>query len=214
MTQKFKGSIIESSWVVNNIMGFYDAATHEHYNNGMDWYENACKLGHAIAWEHGVLPVQAIGIIAAFSPQCDWDNNLKYAREFLRTGKTGRTQYQLSVANEVLKLETQKEIRKALSTTEDGAPKVRAFFDCIYDPYCDSVVVDRHAIACALQEPGSVNVLHVNVQKLTIAQYAFIAECYDKAACMIGIRPNQMQAITWESYRALRNLKQHSMFAA
>ena len=212
MTQKFKGSIVESKWVIDNIMGFYDAATAEHYNNGMQWYKNANQVAVDIACTYGKHVEQTVGIIAAFSPQCDWDNNLKYAETFLRTGTTGRTKYQLSIAEQVLKLETQEEIRKALSTTPDGAPKVRAFYDCILDPYCESVVVDRHAIACALQKPTTVGVLDVNVQRITPQQYAFIAYCYDEAARYIGILPNQIQAITWETYRSLRKLKQHSMF--
>jgi len=214
MTQKFKGSYVELSQVVENVKQFYNAADTRAWNTGMAWYENAYLAAMEMGLGHGASIEQACGIIAAFSPQCDWDLNLQYAEQFLKTGTTGRTGAQLSKAREVLKLETAQDIRAALSTTDDGAPKVKAFFDCIYDPWCDSVVIDRHAIACGLQQPASVGVLAVNMQSITLAQYNFLARAYTKVADMVGIRPNQMQAICWESYRALRKLRHHKMQAA
>jgi hypothetical protein len=212
-TQKFKGSILTQGEVVSNMLGFYDAADAQAYNTGMKWYENAHLAAMEMAFGYGFTLPQAVGVIAAFSPQCDWDNNLKYAEEFFKTGHAGRTGLQLKKAKEVSRLDSAIEIRKALSVS-DGALKVKSFYDCILDPWSESVVIDRHAIACALQQPGTVGVLSVNVQSLTPAQYWFLNDAYVRAADMIGIRGNQMQGVTWESYRALRKLRQHKMQAA
>ena len=118
------------------------------------------------------------------------------------------------------------EIGKAISVLENpsienisakmgGQHKVRNFYNNIIrpnDPYGD-VTIDTHAVAAAHLEPfsgKSVPVSHnfgtkAASTKSTGAQgtYGIYADAYRMAADELGIKPRELQSITWEAVRGL-----------
>ena len=66
--------------VKENLKDLYnqvDQAKREAYAK---WYDSANKLANNMATEHGVTEEQASGVIAAMSPQKDWDQNVSLAK--------------------------------------------------------------------------------------------------------------------------------------
>lgn len=70
-----------------NILDVWDQATPGERQTGKDWYSNAHKIALAMAKKNGVSVREAAGVIAAYSPQTPWGQNLINANEVLRTKK-------------------------------------------------------------------------------------------------------------------------------
>jgi len=81
--------------------------------------------------------------------------------------------------------------------------KTRAFAENILDPEGDHrVVIDRHAWNITQGERIIVN---KSGPKVTPKRYRDAAAKYRAIAKDLGIRPNQLQAITWLTWRRLIN---------
>lgn len=108
------------------------------------------------------------------------------------------------------------EIGKAISIFRDGSieninselgggNKVRNFYNNIVDPDSQTpyVTADTHALSAALNSPisandaGGVGLFNGGAEPL----YALVKSAYIDAARIAGIKPREMQSITWEAQR-------------
>jgi hypothetical protein len=154
---------------------------------GMDWYADAHSL--ALSLNAGNV-AEASAVIAALSPQLSWDRNVVLAKRAYAGELTGGClPASIAKAERILAGETPLDVL--------GGLKVRSFYANIVDP-TDSVTVtvDRHAIDVAVDtrlgkaSPG-----------MTPKRYAAWSAAYREAALDKGMLPQQMQAITWTSWR-------------
>lgn len=90
------------------------------------------------------------------------------------------------------------------------AHKIRSFYNNIINPDSDETVTsDTHAVAVAYLLPLSGSSMEVSHNFGGTGSgsfkgtYAFIAEAYRRAAAARGIKPSQMQSITWEAVREI-----------
>jgi hypothetical protein len=210
MKQTFKHTKLTERKVINSILRFNSLATLAEQREGMNWYNDANNYCRELAARFNVSVSQVAGIIAAFSPQCGWLENKRFALSFLmQPNKVVKTQIQTQKAQAILKLHADSDIFNALSIA-GAAWKTKAFFLNIVNPnILTDVTIDRHAIAVCIQQPSKTEALSEAYGKLTLKQYRFFESCYIKASLELDIHPHQLQAITWTVYRRLRELRQY-----
>lgn len=209
--QKYKNEELTQRKCVNSILRFYLLATTGELKEGLRWYKDANDYCRELAGRFNITLQQAAGIIAVFSPQAGWTENKRYAVSFLINPKIIlRSLIQVKKAKKILTLTSETDIYNA-QTVADAAFKTKSFFLNILNPdVATDVTIDRHAIAVCIQHPDNVYALDASYAKPTKGQYDFFQTCYMKAAAELDILPHQLQAITWLTYRRLRELKEHS----
>lgn len=210
MKQKFKGELLTEKKVINSIIRFYSLASIDETKEGMNWYNDANLYCRELTARFNVTISQVAGIIAAFSPQCGWQENKRFALSFLISpNKIVKNEMQTRKAKTILKLQSEADIYNALSIN-DAAWKTKAFFLNMLNPtVLTDVTIDRHAIAVCIQHPNNTFALSQAYGDLTVNQYRFFEACYVKAAVSLGLLPQQLQAITWTVYRRIRTLRQY-----
>lgn len=174
-----------------NVLTVWETATDDHRVSGMGWYALAHEIAHEIS---GGDIVRGAGVLAALSPQKEWGLNIRLARRAFETGvATGNTGNACDKANAILAG------ANPLDVMGNGL-KTRNFYMNILDPECvESVTIDRHAYDVALAERSADN----KRVSLTPKRYETFASAYRAAALELGILPQQLQAITWEAWRAV-----------
>lgn len=189
---------------VTNILGIYAQASGEELAEGFHWYETAHTFAEGLALRYQVGDHQdqekrieaAAGVIAALSPQISWDRNMVLA-DRLCAGLRVTGVYSANIAK-AHAIQAGAEPLEIL-----GGNKVRAFFECIANPYCSrAVVVDRHALAIVegrvLSEAERRGALRDRV-------YGEIANAYIEAARIAKLdAPHEMQAVTWLVWRRMK----------
>lgn len=167
--------------MVENILKVYRSADFASFSDGLDWYETVHDMARDI---HSNVSV-ASGIIAALSPRMPWHRNIELAQVCADGNlNSGALKRSIGNANAILSGSNPWDVL--------GGLKTRAFYVNILDPYdVDFVTVDTHAIKIAGIDRDSVGK----------GLYNEIAQAYRDAAKVAGMRPNQMQAITWMTYR-------------
>lgn len=180
---------------VQNITRCFRAASQADTLSGMDWYARARRL--AIELDPNC-PHRAAGVIAAMSPLMSWPQNVRQAKNvYSGIGAKGLS----------------KNVAKAHAIYNGGDPldilggeKVTSFYMNIIAPNnATPVTIDRHAIDIAC---GKVqNDADRNKIIRGKAGYQTIASMYRRAAEILSkeygvlILPQQVQAVTWVSWR-------------
>lgn len=174
----------ERARYVARIVEAFDSATLAQRVKGELWYPWA----HDIAAECPLGARYGAGIIAAFSPQKQWEENVKIARSAWRTGVPfGSFPDAKRKVQRMLNGEDPKDVLPLDSKTGD-------FFRCIADPEDDwTVVVDRHAHDLA----AGVKFGELQRGLSTRRRYASIANAYREAADELSVLPSVVQAVTW-----------------
>lgn len=180
---------------VDNILSVFDHATPSEYRHGMVWYNRA----NAIAWRLDHLNYRrAAGVLAALSPLLSWNKNVEYA-ELVYAGETNIPCLKKNAAKAIL-------IKNGWNVLDHlSGPKVVSFYHNIVDPYSDDpahVTIDKHAFDIAI---GDMDNPYKNGKAVTAALYPVMRNAYVTAAHERGIRPLQMQAVTWEAWRNEKN---------
>jgi hypothetical protein len=172
-----------------NVLRVWETATDVHRENGMAWYALAHRIAHDIS---GGDIVRGAGVLAALSPQKEWNLNIRLAARAFETGvATGNTGPCNAKANAILAG------ANPLDVMGNGL-KTRNFYVNILDPECaDALTIDRHAYDVALAARAENN----KRLGLTPTRYAAFAAAYVGAADTLGILPHQLQAVTWEAWR-------------
>jgi hypothetical protein len=92
--------------------------------------------------------------------------------------------------------------REFILTTLNGNKISNFFLNIAYPEDVQAVTIDRHAIAVCLGRN-----MRENEARLTDNQYNFFMSCYVDASEVLETKPNRVQAITWEKWRALKKQK-------
>lgn len=142
---------------------------------------------------------QSAGIIAALSPQMEWGQNVELAETSIKRKRFGG-----HYASNVNKA---KAIFRGVSPenvlrSPDGHDKTFHFYQCIVNKgETDSVCLDRHALAIALGRETSKEERHVLRRKV----YRGLAEVYRNLAGELRIKPSELQATTWVTWKRLKD---------
>jgi hypothetical protein len=186
---------------VDNILKVYAESTEDERADGLSWYPRARRYAEDLAGRYGIAARIVSGVIAALSPMTTWEQNIKDAEEVLRIG--GRARVTTYNAN-------RRKAARILKGFEPGANlgryKTLSFFECI-EGNPAQVCIDRHASAIAygraLTERERKQIAGVTYERLQNA--------YRKAAQAVNLKPSELQAITWVSWRKKKGLDKRSI---
>jgi hypothetical protein len=177
---------------------------------GIEWYARAERLGHRLATTYGVTFEQAVGVIAALSPNNRWARNCADAEAMCQAWAIGADPATVTVctygamrAKACAILGLTEPTQDAIAAILNGH-KITAFFLSITGRP-DAVCVDGHAYAIWLGQ----RVPTTKTPSLGVRLYADIARAYvlvakrSAALCGEQLTPAQVQAVTWVTYRRL-----------
>ena len=199
--------------ITRNISGMLQLASQADILSGLDWYKRAHKLGVRLIHAYDGLTLgQAVGVIAALSPNNKWTRNCTDAEAMIKTWHMGADPMGVKVctfnknkakAAAILALTADDLETDTIAEILNGR-KVVAFYRSIMgDP--DAVCVDGHAYAVWIGE----RIPTTQTPSLGVKLYADIARAYQLVAkrsyelCGTTLTPTQAQAVTWVTYRRL-----------
>lgn len=162
------------------------------------WYQDAYRIACDLAQKHNTQTERVAGIIAALSPLKRWDKNIELADDLLSGRKVGHTKNMVNKAHKVNECDIA-DIPKILNGN-----KITDFYNNIINPTCENrVTIDRHAIMIAM---GGVHLSKQDLISLsnTDKRYTAIADAYRRAAKKLGVRPLEVQAVTWVVWRKIK----------
>lgn len=169
----------------SNILAVLETASPEQLDSGLNWYSDA----RTIAKEFPSM-VHGAGVIAALSPMLSWKRNVILARMAFEKGiASGCLGSSCAKANLILQGHDPRTVL--------GGDKVTSFWHNIAFVDSDRVTIDRHAYDIAMGLRNSEN----DRPSLKGKRYEMFANAYRDAAKVAGLRPYQLQAITWEVWR-------------
>jgi hypothetical protein len=203
--QKYKGQLLTRTKVKNNIKRYYNLSTKVERQRGKNWYFDAKYFCQILQQRYGHELYQIAGVVAALSPQTNWQENKRIAELFLQGQRDN-----LHNGNQMYKAElcltASCELDIFFILTKDGK-KTSYFYANILKPLLNNgTTIDRHALAVCFISPAKTRTLNDNEAQITKLQYEFFNQCYIEASNELGLNAKQLQAITWTSFRRLRGL--------
>lgn len=174
---------------------------------GNDWYARANRLAREIAEKHQI-PVRAgAHIIAALSPNSRWERNVKDAKHLCDTLASGGRWDSIRVSTYNTNRDKAIAIFRAARRGEEyenilKGQKVTAFARNIENPERDrGVTVDFHAHSIAIAWR-----LKAHESVVSPKDYTIISRAYSDVATARALKPHQVQAITWVSWKRLHEI--------
>jgi hypothetical protein len=180
---------------------------------GIEWYARALRFARMLVQAYDGLTLgQAVGVIAALSPNNKWTRNCVDAEAMIKAWHMGADPMGVKVctfnpnkakAAAILALTADDLETDTIAEILKGR-KVVAFYRSIMgDP--DAVCVDGHAYAVWIGE----RIPTTQTPSIGVKLYADIARAYQLVAkrsyelCGTTLTPTQVQAVTWVTYRRL-----------
>lgn len=193
-----------------HIAGMLALASQADIAAGIEWYARAERFGHRLAEAYGCSFEQAVGVIAALSPNNRWQRNCADAEAVCQAWAVGADPeavtvctYHANRAKAAAILASADPSQAAIAGILNGR-KVSAFFLSITGRP-DAVCVDGHAYAIWLGQ----RVQTTKTPSIGKQLYEDIARAYvlvaKRSASICGetLTPAQVQAVTWVTYRRL-----------
>lgn len=209
MKQRFKGEVLTTTKTVNKIVKMYNQSVDK---EGLNWYNEANDFAEHTAMlflhesvedylkdSHFKTKINKVcGIIAALSPLKSWEENKRITITFLKEGKSYHTKVMTAKAKAIL--ESNGELDTIASIL--GGSKITSFFLNIVNPETDNgVTIDRHAVSLAVGKE-----LQGSALQMSLGQYNFFVNAYRIAANKLGVKPLQVQAVTWVEWRKFKKM--------
>jgi hypothetical protein len=199
--------------VTRHIAGMLQLASQADILAGIEWYARALRFARMLVQAYDGLTLgQAVGVIAALSPNNKWTRNCIDAEAMIKAWHSGADPFTVKVctfnpnkakAVAILALTADDLETDTIAEILNGR-KVVAFYRSIMgDP--DAVCVDGHAYAVWIGE----RVPTTQTPSIGVKLYADIARAYQLVAkrsfnlCGVTLSATQVQAVTWVTYRRL-----------
>jgi len=199
--------------VTRHIAGMLQLASQADILAGIEWYARALRFARMLVQAYDGLTLgQAVGVIAALSPNNKWARNQTDAEAMIKAWHMGADPLSVKVctfnpnkakAAAILALTAEDLLTDTIAEILNGR-KVVAFYRSIMgDP--DAVCVDGHAYAVWIGE----RIPTTQTPSLGVKLYADIARAYQLVAkrsfnlCGVTLSATQVQATTWVTYRRL-----------
>jgi hypothetical protein len=186
-----------------NIGRVLDAATVEEYQAGVGWYREAREYAQGLSETFGVGLAASCAVVAVLSPGTDWTQNKRDARNLLSEVVDGVVGHRYTTYGpNVLKARTiaELEVRECDWEGFVRGPKVTSFWRNILEcATTGPVTVDFHAYGIATGRRYTT----ATVPKFGPKEYAMIAQAYRDVAREKDLLPQDLQAITWGTWKRL-----------
>ena len=192
---------------VRNILKTYRIATVSDVSDGVEWYDRAKRMAAWIAKETSIPETTVIGVMAALSPNNRWERNCKDALTMCQAWINGDTtdDFKVSCYN-TMKQKAWSILEDDLTTDEDilsrlNGQKIRSFYSNIRG--LDEVTIDGHALNIARGKREGLTSDKTNMGK---KQYRELQAAYVTAAKRVKVKPHELQAITWTTWKRIHNI--------
>lgn len=192
---------------VRNILKVYRRATDNDIAHGLEWYDRAKRMAEWIALDVGLSVNTVIGVMAALSPNNRWERNCKDTETMCRAFVEGdcMSDFKVSCYN-TMKEKAWSILVDELTDDDDilsrlNGQKIRSFYSNIRG--LNEVTIDGHALNIALGIRQGLTTDKTNMGKKVYRQ---MQEAYVRAAKRVGIRPHELQAITWTTWKREHNI--------
>ena len=187
---------------VRNILKVYRRATSEDVANGLEWYDRAKRYASIISNLSGVNLNTVVGVMAALSPNNRWERNVKDTERMVWAWVKGEdlSDFKVSCYN-TMKAKAWSILEDDLTDDTDiltrlNGQKIRSFYSNIRG--LDEVTIDGHAYNIALGIRQGLTSDKTNMGKKL---YRDMQSAYVKAAKRVGVKPHELQAITWTTWK-------------
>jgi len=187
---------------VRNILKVYRRATPEDTVNGLEWYDRAKRHAKAISTKYFIHTHTVIGVMAALSPNNRWERNVKDTERMCQAWINGEdlTDFKVSCYN-TMKQKAWSILEDDLTDDDDiltrlNGQKIRSFYSNIRG--LTEVTIDGHAYNIALGIRQGLTSDKTNMGKKL---YREMQSAYVKAAKRVGVKPHELQAITWTTWK-------------
>jgi len=187
---------------VRNILKVYRRATSEDVANGLEWYDRAKRYASIISNLSGVNLNTVVGVMAALSPNNRWERNVKDTERMVWAWVKGEdlSDFKVSCYN-TMKAKAWSILEDDLTDDDDiltrlNGQKIRSFYSNIRG--LDEVTIDGHAYNIALGIRQGLTSDKTNMGKKL---YRDMQSAYVKAAKRVGVKPHELQAITWTTWK-------------
>ena len=159
---------------------------------GAGWYLSGRSVSADLATEFGYSVSQAVGVVAALSPQNGWGSNVVQAGEALSDGHAGNVGHYDDATDKASAI-----LSGALPEDVLGGRKVRSFYRNLLDPVRPGhVTVDRHMVDLLTGERfADSKVLE------RVGAYQVFAGVIRGVARELGLLPQVVQAVAWVAWR-------------
>ena len=195
-----------------NIAGILSLATEADIFEGKEWYARAHRFGVQLIAAYDITMGQAIGVIAALSPNNKWERNCADADRLINAyisdhdlslTKVCTYNTNKQKAIDILSLDTESLDDEAIVSILNGK-KITAFYRSIMgDP--NAVCVDGHAYSVFIgQRIPTTKTPSISASLYETIQRAYCLVAYRSfEICGHKLSPTQVQAVTWVTYRRL-----------
>lgn len=188
----------------DNILWMLDGASSHAIEAGKAWYPIARRWCQVKAREYGVRPIVVAAIISALSPRNKWQRNLYDAEQVLINYAEGYHH-----PFNIVSCTFRRNVERAWNIVDHDdpsiamtSPKTRAFVDNIINPLSELVTVDVWAMRIAEGD------MSLRAKPLGEKKYQMYASAYVDAAKEVGMKPCDIQAITWVEARSRARMKE------
>lgn len=188
---KFSGRETEFS---RNLVRLYKRASDDDIRRGVAWYPTAHRLVLEWADTYQLATACVACVVAAISPQCEWERNLIIADDVLAgrpVSVGGATHANIDKARRILR-----DRSTDMSRYFKCGPKVTSFAVNLAGDY-DYPTIDTHAVQAAMNDALTTDVVR-NWQ-----HYAVFVSAYIAAARKVKRSPAEFQAIIWHTWKRL-----------
>lgn len=189
----------EIASMTRRLIAWHDRATDSQVREGIEWYAGARRFAHDLASHFPYTVEQVARVIAALSPQCVWEENMRAASVACSAHARGEdagipayTGYRANVAKAWRVLDGDLDALRG--------PKVTAFAAAIVGDE-SHVTVDVWATRAARDRRRALAFHAWDDEMPGEVEHRAIAEAYRRAACKRGVTPSAMQAIVWVAIR-------------
>jgi hypothetical protein len=185
-----------------NLLRVYRKATASERIIGAEWYPSARRIVREWAHTYSYHDATVASVIAALSPQCQWERNLIIAHDILALRASWSPGAIRENVRKAIILRDQTDPHELADTAENrvgrvfpSGPKVTCFAGNLAGN--DTLVtVDIHAGQAAIGNPAI-------TPRLRWKHYSLIACAYTDAAAHSEMLPSAFQAIIWVVWKRL-----------
>lgn len=181
-------NIADIDTLTRNIHNTLLQASDDDYESGLNWYNSAHTIARKLGRKYGLDYVKTAGVLSALSPRNKWQRNVADADNLL--------------ADETVKVSTFNANKTKAIDIKNGANipqtlkgnKTVSFWKNIVNPGCaETVTVDTWAYIVANGPLPD----DTKLSGLTDNTYNELVQAYKNVAAIVGLLPQQVQAITW-----------------
>lgn len=192
---------------VRNILKVYRMATDDDVRAGIEWYARAKREAEFTSTLLGLPVSTVVGVMAALSPNNRWERNKVDAFNLCSAFVRGLTADDIRVSTyHNMKAKAWTILEDRLVRNDEilarlNGQKIRSFYSNIMG--LDEVTVDGHALNIAR---GYRVGLTDDATNIGVKMYRELQSAYVRAAKRAGVKPHEMQAITWTVWKRVHNI--------